>query len=70
MEASPGLVFRICSPTLDHFEVSMKLLDLVPDSGELITGKEQINLLQAVEICPLDLQRLFEGVLDGRRKLG
>ena len=73
-ELSPGgigsfrLVLRASCPTTDDFKVSTKSVDLVPDSGESI--KKLICLLKAMEACPLDLERSFEGVLDGRLELG
>ncbi len=62
------MVLRVSRPTTDDLEVPSESVDPVPNSCESI--KEQIDLCQAMEIHPLDLQRSFKGVLDGRRKLG
>ncbi len=50
------MVLWVSSPTLDDLEVQLKSLDPVPDSSE--SFQERIDLLQAMEICPLDLQSL------------
>ena len=74
VHVSPGgvgsfrLVLRISSPTLDDLKVLLQSFDPVPNSGESI--KERVSLPSAMEICPLDFERLFKGVLDGQWELG